>query len=126
MAALNYKAQNKAFSLVELIIAVAVLSIGIVAVLEALSFTARLAGLSSDMVNAVLFSEDKMQELEFKESQHLLESEPQEASGEKDKFKWEYMNNLDADLGLYKLDFEINWQRREREEKISLNTYLLK
>lgn len=126
MAALNYKAQNKAFSLVELIIAVAVLSIGIVAVLEALSFTARLAGLSSDMVNAVLFSEDKMQELEFKESQHLLESEPQEASGEKDKFKWEYMNNLDVDLGLYKLDFEINWQRREREEKISLNTYLLK
>lgn len=126
MAALNYKAQNKAFSLVELIIAVAVLSIGIVAVLEALSFTARLAGLSSDMVNAVLFSEDKMQELEFKESQHLLESEPQEAMGEKDKFKWEYMNNLDADLGLYKLDFNINWQRREREEKISLNTYLLK
>lgn len=126
MAALNYKAQNKAFSLLELIIAVAVLSIGIVAVLEALSFTARLAGLSSDIVNAVFLAEDKMQELEFKESQHLLESEPQEAMGEKDKFKWEYMNNLDADLGLYKLDFNINWQRREREEKISLNTYLLK
>lgn len=126
MAALNYKAQNKAFSLLELIIAVAVLSIGIVAVLEALSFTARLAGLSSDIVNAVFLAEDKMQELEFKESQRLLESEPQEAMGEKDKFRWEYMNNLDADLGLYKLDFNINWQRREREEKISLNTYLLK
>ena len=126
MAASKYKAGNKAFSLLELIIAVAVLSIGIVAVLEALSFTARLAGLSSDIVNAVLFSEDKMQELEFKESQHLLESEPQEAMGEKDKFKWEYMNKLDADLGLYKLDFNINWQRRDRQEKISLNTYLLK
>jgi prepilin-type N-terminal cleavage/methylation domain-containing protein len=126
MAVLKYKAENKAFSLLELIIAVAVLSIGIVAVLEALSFTARLAGLSSDIVNAVLFSEDKMQELEFKESQRLLESEPQEAMGEKGKFKWEYMNNLDADLGLYKLDFNIKWQRRDREEKINLNTYLLK
>lgn len=126
MAASKCKAGNKAFSLVELIIAVAVLSIGIVALLEALSFTARLAGLSSDIVNAVFLAEDKMQELEFKESQHLLESEPQEAMGEKDKFKWEYMNNLDADLGLYKLDFNINWQRRDRQEKISLNTYLLK
>lgn len=126
MAALKYRIRSKAFSLLELIIAVAVLSVGIVAVLEALSFTARLAGLSNDIVNAVFLTEDKMQELEFKESQRLLESEPQEAMGEKDKFKWEYMNNLDADLGLYKLDFNIKWQRRDREEKINLNTYLLK
>lgn len=117
---------NKAFSLLELIIAVAILAVGITLILQALSFSAKLTGISSDLEKAVFFSEDKIQELEFKEGQSLLSAEPQEASGEKDKFKWEYISTLDEDLGLYVLDFSVNWQRRQRQDTIDLNTYLRK
>jgi len=116
--------KNNAFSLLELIITVAILSIGIVVVLEAFSYSARMTGLSCDIINAVFLAEDKMQELEFKkEKQNLTSIEP--AGGiENNKFRWSYTLNLDPDLNLSKLNFNITWARANREESLSLNTYL--
>ena len=115
---------NKALSLLELIISIAILSIGIVSILEALSFSARLTGLSSDIISAVFLAEDKLQELEFKEKHSLISKEPNTATGASDKFKWLYTLNLEPDLNLYKLNLQVKWLRANREEKISLNTYL--
>lgn len=110
------------FSLLELIIASAILAVGITVVLQALSYSARIAGLSNDMAKAVFLAKDKMQELEFREAQGNLSAAPYD-SGKQDKFNWEYTNTLDTDLELYRLDFDVTWQRKDRDEKISLNTY---
>jgi prepilin-type N-terminal cleavage/methylation domain-containing protein len=104
---------NKAFSLIELLVAVAILAIGIGTVLQAMAHSARVTGLSKDIVSALFLTEDKIQELEFKER----------AS---DKFAWEYALVLDADLDLYKLDLKTSWQRIGRNEEIDLETYLKK
>lgn len=110
------------FSLLEAVIAIAVLSVGIISVLEALSFSARSTGLASDMVNAVFLAEDKMQELEF--SPKISPLTATEAEGRKDKFTWSYSLNLDSDLKLYQLQFNTEWQRANRQEELALATYL--
>lgn len=98
-------------------------------VLQALAFSSRVTGLSCDMINAVFLAEDKIQELEFKERQNLIKDG--KTKEEKDKFEWEYNLDLDPDLSLddfkiYKLNFELTWQRANREEKFNLNTYFFK
>lgn len=121
---LKWSLKNSAFSLLELIISVAILSIGITVILQALSFSARITGLSGDIINAVFLAQDQLQELEFKERKNLISSEPKEVNDKKDKFIWNYTLNFDTALNLYKLDFKISWQRMHREETINLNTYL--
>lgn len=121
---LNYNLKNKGFSLLELVITVAILSLGIVVILEALAFSTRATGLSRDVINAVFLAEDKIQELEFKEKQNLIDKEPTQVRDVKDKFTWEYSLNLDPDLNLYKLNLNISWQKLNREEKLNLDTYL--
>lgn len=110
--------------LLELILAIAILAIGIIAILEALSFSARATGLSCDVINASFLAEDKMQELEFKETKGLISKEPAEVKGNTGKFAWGYTLNFDRGLNLYRADLEINWQRAKKEEKLTLNTYL--
>ena len=124
--ALNSRLKNKAFSLLELIITVAILSTGIVVVLQTFSYSARMTGLSGDIINAVFLAEDKLQELGYKERRRLIEKEPPQVKDKKDKFEWGYNITLDQDLDLYRLDFDVSWQRANRQEDLQLNTYLKK
>ena len=118
----SYSLKNKAFSLLELVIAVAILSIGIVVILQAFSFSARITGLSCDIINAVFLGEDKIQELEFKERQNLIKEEMMK--DKKDKFEWEYSLILDPTINLYRLNLDISWQRLNAKQDLNLNTYL--
>ncbi len=121
---LRYKRKIKAFSLLELIITIAILSAGITVILQAFSFSARVTGLSNDIVKAVFLAEDKLQELDFKEKQGLIRQEPPLNSGVSDKFQWKNELSFDPDLNLYKLNFTINWQRAKENEEINAKTYL--
>lgn len=116
--------KNEAFSLLELVITVAIISIGVTVILEAFSYSSRVAGLSCDITEAALLAQDLMQELEFKEKQGIISTEPQEVKDKKGKFAWKYNLGLDPDFNLYRLDFAINWKRANRDERLDLNTYL--
>jgi prepilin-type N-terminal cleavage/methylation domain-containing protein len=121
---LKYNRANKAFSLLELIITIAILSAGITVILEAIAFSGRTTGLSCDIVKAVFLAEDKLQELNFKEKQGLINQEPYERTGSYAKFQWKNSLVFDPDLNIYKLNFTINWQRANRVEEINVKTYL--
>ena len=122
--ALKYSLKDKAFSLLELIMALAILSIGMVAVLQAFSFSAQVTGLSCDIISAVFLAEDKMQELEFQETQGSL----QEAfeRGESGRFIWERSIVQEQDLDMFKADLKISWQRQGRQQALEASTYLRK
>ena len=122
----SIKANNKGFSLLELIVAVAILSAGIVVVMEAIVSSTRAAGLSCDVVSAVFLAEDKLQELEYKETNSMISTEPEESEGEQGKFSWKRTLNLDAGSGLYALDMELKWRAKSWQEKFSVQTYLRK
>lgn len=115
---------KNAFSLIELIVTIGILSIGIVAVLRAFAFCAGMAGLSNDIIDAVFLTEDKMQELEFYGKDILANKEPAAIQDKKDKFLYGYALDLDSTLNLYKLDFKISWPRASRREKLEFATYL--
>lgn len=121
---LRCKQEIKGFSLLELIISIAILSAGITVLLQSFSFSSRITGLSNDIIRGVFLAEDKLQELEFKEKQGLINREPALNSDVSGKFKWSDELEFDPDLGLYKLDFMINWQRANRIEEINIKTYL--
>lgn len=121
---LRYKPKNKAFSLLELIITIAILSAGITVILQAFSFSSRVTGLSSDIIKAVFLAEDKLQELDFKEKQGLIPQESALQTGIYGKFQWKDSLNFDTDVNLYKLDFTVSWQRAKENEEINIGTYL--
>jgi len=124
---LRYVTSNKAFSLLEVILAVAILSVGIVSILQAFSFSARVTGLSLDMIRAVFLSEDKLQEIEFKEISGKLDQVPQQFNEDEGRFNIQYsISQLAATTDLYQLDFGINWNRSGRQESITISTLLRK
>lgn len=114
--------KNKGFSLLEVVITVAILSVGIILIMQAFSYSACLTGLSYDMIRAVFLSQDKMQEMEFKERLGLA---IEGLSDTKDKFEYGFTLGSGPVDSLGQLDFKIKWQRRNRNEEINLNTYYL-
>ncbi|KPK97218.1 MAG: hypothetical protein AMJ95_10185 [Omnitrophica WOR_2 bacterium SM23_72] len=104
--------------------ALAILSAGIVVVLQALSFCAQATGLSCDIVAAVFLAEDKIQELEFQEAQEALRETFEK--GDSGRFSWARSVILDQDLNLYKTDIKISWQRQGRIQALEASTYLRK
>ncbi|MDD5729677.1 MAG: type II secretion system protein [Candidatus Omnitrophica bacterium] len=118
------KTRTKGFSLVELVIAVAILSIGIIFVLQAFSFSIKATAVSCDMMEAAACAKDILQELQFKETGKLIQKEPNTVKNSKGKFSWVYKLDLDNDTNLYKLNLNITWQTQKRNESLSVNTLL--
>lgn len=108
----------------EVVIAIAILSTGIITLLQGFSSLVRSTGFSCDIINAVFLAQDRLEELEFKERQALISQEPKEVSLDVDKFKSQSKLNLIPLLNLYRLDLSVKWLRANREEEINLNTYL--
>ena len=116
----------KGFSLLEVIIGVAILSTGIVVILQALIFSARITGVSGATVRAAFLAEDKWQEADFKVKKGIIK-EPATEKGELGDFKWSYeVAKIEDNDGLYELKVDIDWQKAGRDEKMELNTWLLK
>lgn len=123
---LNLKNSNKGIFLLEMIIAIAILSAGIVVVMEAIVFSTRAAGLSCDVVSAVFLAEDKLQELEYKEANSIISNEPEESEGSRDKFSWKRTFKLDPGVGLYVMDMELKWKTKSWQESFGVQTYFRK
>ena len=120
----SWKFRSQAFSLIELLIATAILSIGLIVVLRAISFSARATGISLDMSKAIFLADDKMQELEFKKKGKLNVKEIEEDQGKEGKFNYKYIIKPEQDLNLSAVEFEVSWKRANDSRSITVNTYL--
>ncbi|MBF0522515.1 MAG: prepilin-type N-terminal cleavage/methylation domain-containing protein [Candidatus Omnitrophica bacterium] len=119
---LSCKMNNKGFTLIEVIVAIGLLSTGIVFVLQSIAFSARSAGLSNDMAKAVLLAQDKLQEIEIKEKQKVIV--PGAVKDAKDIFDWEYtIKDSDTFKGLCPVTFTATWQRHGKQEMLEFETY---
>jgi hypothetical protein len=121
---LNYWRNKEALSLLELVVAIALLSISLAVIIQAFSFSAKAAGLSADITRAALLGQDKLQVWEFIEQQGALNHEAPQAFDASGKFQWVSRLDFDQDLKMFKLDLTISWLRAERKEEFSLATYL--
>jgi type II secretory pathway pseudopilin PulG len=116
--------KERAFSLIEVIIAVGILSAGIITVMQALTYAARVSGVSSDYLGALFFAGDKLQELEFQEKAGPSSGWAKQESAEEGKFKWSYAIEEVPGLKLSKLSLVVSWSSGGRKDALGFVTYL--
>jgi prepilin-type N-terminal cleavage/methylation domain-containing protein len=121
---LKLRSSKGAFSLLELLISIAILSSGIVIILQGFSFSTRSAALSCEVLQAVLLAKDKLQELEFKENNSLIAQENPDSRTTAGKFQLRFQKELNTELNLYTSSVDIRWMRSKRQETITFQTYL--
>ncbi|MDP2904881.1 MAG: prepilin-type N-terminal cleavage/methylation domain-containing protein [Candidatus Omnitrophota bacterium] len=117
---------NRAFSLLEVIITVAVFSTALVFVLRAFTTVLFGARLSQDMTLACLAAENKLWEIEQAPSTGAAYPDKEGAQVIQDReFKWSYELFPSSYALLSELDLAISWrQHAGREAKVDIATYL--
>jgi len=119
---------NKAFSLLEVLITVAILSTAIIFIFR--SFTASLSAVrfSQDITLACYLAEDKFWEMKQKQKKSIrplnYEQGTEELQGR--QFNWVYQTSKLEDSDLIKLQFDVSWRHKikEKEYTITFLTYL--
>lgn len=112
------------FSLLEVMVAAAVLTAGVAVVAGAMSRCAQVTGMTNDTMLAVFLAEDKLQELELKEKAGRLDTEPNESVGDEGKFNVACGLARDADWNLYSMHIKVSWERLQAVREFDLITYL--
>ncbi|MBP7216458.1 MAG: prepilin-type N-terminal cleavage/methylation domain-containing protein [Candidatus Omnitrophica bacterium] len=124
---LKYKISSAAFSLLEVLVAIAIFATGTVVVVQSISYSSRSTAITSDMLQASCIAQDVIQELELKQKYNLLSQIPQTLQETKGQFSYGYsLGNADTTTNLTALHFEISWKRVKRQELFIINSYLHK
>jgi general secretion pathway protein I len=117
--------KDEGFTLIEVIIAIVILSISFVMMMQLFSGGLRAAWTSCDYSRAIVLAKDKMEE---------LSDNPVQDSGDfEDGFKWEsevdsYRENEETALNLLRLKVKVSWQggvdRQRSVELVSLKAVM--
>ena len=113
---------KKGILLLEVIVAVAVLAVGLTTISRSFTNCIRVIETAKDYNMALLLAEQALWELE--------NEKPDEWSSKGDfegypSFSWEQKNEETEDLNLRKLDLDIHWERRNRDYRLSVATFIL-
>jgi hypothetical protein len=118
------------FLLLEIVITVAVLSLGLVFLSRSFISSLDAAKTSSDYTLSISLLENKLWELEMSERiATFFISEPPSQSGDfgadYEGFSWAYLASpLEANPSLEELNLEVSWVRARRKGKVNLTTYM--
>ena len=119
--------KSKSFSLIEILITIAILSSAVVFIYRAFTASLSAARFSQNMTLASFLAEDKLWEIE--ESQRNKFTPPAtkgEAILGNRKFTWDYEISKTDDPALTQLEFNISWpEKRTNEYIMNFFTYLL-
>lgn len=117
---------NKAFSLLEVLITVSILSVAIITIFR--SFTASLsaARFSQHISLASYFAEEKIFEIEQAYKKNLIIDDHGSTVISSVNFNWNYEAFDTQDENLKELKFVVSWKENQREEEypMELLTYL--
>ena len=120
---------NKAFTLLEVLIALAILSTAIVFIFRSFTSSLSSAKFSQDITLACFFTENKIWELEQeqKAQRELIESQQGSEKIKGKDFRWTSQTKKIGDSNLVYLEFIIYWQEnlKEKEYSLEFDTYLM-
>ena len=124
----NYNFLKRGFLLFEVMVTVAILSLGLVLVLRSFTVCLGASRLSQNYMQACLLLEEKMAELEMMGTS-FAEIEPSSGnfSSPYEQFNWKIEKRAlkeEEDLGLDEVTLNIFWPEARRKESITLTTYL--
>ena len=132
---------NKAFTLVEIMVSISILSLGLVLILQWFAYSLNILKISQDYLAATLVLEDKIAdtEIKFKEDKDRLweggnetfESQGMQFELSTQLIPVEYKKELNSGeevdfKNLYNLKTNLSWLEGKRKGNIPLDTYLVK
>lgn len=126
------KPKNKGFTLLEVMLAVTILSVGLVMVVRSYVTSLQAIKISKDFLIANLLLEEKIWERQEKQtrSEEVIPEEKGEFETPFNNFSYEISFTEQEDLPaeykgtLYKSTFEVSWQQRKRKHTTSSVTFL--
>jgi len=122
------KSKNKAFTLLEVMLAVSILSIGLVAVVRSYTTSLHALRVSKDYLVANLLLEEKIwqkQEEKIRLGGVMPEDQDDKFNSPFDNFSYKINFEEEGDLPLlYKSTFEVSWQKRNQKRSTSCLLYL--
>lgn len=112
---------KKGILLLEVIVAVAVLAVGLTTISRSFTNCIRVIETAKDYNMALILAEQALWELE--------NEKPDEWSSRGDfkdypAFSWEQQNEATEGLNLKRLDLDIHWERRNRDYRLSIATFI--
>ena len=125
------KAKNRGFTLIEVIVALAVLSIGLVVIIELFSGGLRSGRMSAEYTRAINFARFRMEEI----STNAAIDEGTEQGRFDDHYRWQTQvkrvpflpgdknSGFISPVELYQVRINILWQSGSRERSISIESY---
>jgi len=121
--------QNKGFTLIEIMISIAILSLGLILILQGLTQCLNILRISQNNLETSLLAEDKMAEMEIAVNQDT-DNFSKDISGESKsgniEFKWQIRLNPDTEYeNLYEVLATVNWVEGRRRGSSILNAYLM-
>jgi general secretion pathway protein I len=122
---------TKGFTLIEVVIAVAILGIGLTVIIELFSGGLRLARTSEEYTKAMNFARMKMEEIT---SQEKVEEGSNEGKCDDDTFRWQVrIKNADfrpvedpdfkSPVVLFRVKVDILWKSGSKERSASIESY---
>ena len=120
----SYNSNRNAFTLIEVVVATAILTIGVAVVARAFSQCAQAATVSSDVMRAVLLAGNRMEEWELREALGTVGAQPKQEVATVDRFGVGYSLEQDPVSSLYGLDLNVSWERLRTRRSFTLATYL--
>ena len=120
---------RRAFSLLELLIAMGILSAAVVFIFRAFATSLSVAKFSQNIILATIISENKLYQIQEKqkESTAPLTSDSGKEVMAGREFTWSYESAKLEDKELIKLKFDISWQENLKEKPYAMEffTYLI-
>lgn len=123
--------RNRGFSLLELIIAVAVLSIGLVGVLQIFPVGLRASQRSGMLTKAAFLAQNKIEEIKIAGFDVITELPPKiPLSGNEGDFEWNIsidetdLEGLESSDGIRKIIVNISWPERNNTRSKDFITYV--
>ena len=124
---------KKGFSLLELIIAIAVLAIGLVGVLQIFPVGLRASYRSGMITKATFLAQNKIEEVKMAGFEAITELPPKmPLSGTQGDFDWEIfideaeLDGLESNDDIRKLTVIVSWVERQRTRSKDFITYITK
>ena len=115
--------RRRAFSLIETLAALAIFSVTIVGIIEAVTIQLRAEGDAEDMTQAVLLAQNLVEDMRMAGA-----FEPGEESaayeGDLSRFTWSYKMEEEDGEGLFRLTVTISWENGMALKSFTLETLL--
>lgn len=121
--------RNKGFTLIEIMVSIAILSVGLILILQGLTHCLSILRISQDNLETSLLAEDKMAELELAIKQDpgsFLKYTSGTSQSGNIEFKWRIRLTPDSEYeDLHKALTTVNWQEGVRSGSSIYSTYFI-